>query len=65
MALFEEAGIPWKDIAFRTVGLTLRHWVADRARGAFAFRARTSPAALGYSSPGWRDRAAPTKGRVA
>ncbi len=39
VALFEEAGLPWKDIAFRTVGLTLRHWFADRARGAFEFHA--------------------------
>jgi ADP-ribose pyrophosphatase YjhB (NUDIX family) len=39
VALFEEAGIPWKDIAFRTVGLTLKHWFADRKSGAFAFHA--------------------------
>jgi len=37
VALFEEAGVPWKDIAFRTVGLTLKHWFADRARGRFDF----------------------------
>jgi len=36
--LFEQADIPWKDIAFRTVGLTLKYWVADRARGSFPFR---------------------------
>jgi ADP-ribose pyrophosphatase YjhB (NUDIX family) len=39
VALFEEAGVPWKDIAFRTVGLTLKHWFADRANGAFGFHA--------------------------
>ena len=39
VALFEEARIPWKDIAFRTVGATLRHWFADRSRGAFGFHA--------------------------
>ena len=39
VALFEEARIPWKDIAFRTVGLTLKHWFADRSRGAFGFHA--------------------------
>ena len=39
VALFEEANLPWKDIAFRTVGLTLKHWFADRARGAFSFHA--------------------------
>jgi ADP-ribose pyrophosphatase YjhB (NUDIX family) len=39
VALFEESGVPWKDIAFRTVGLTLKHWFADRARGGFGFHA--------------------------
>jgi ADP-ribose pyrophosphatase YjhB (NUDIX family) len=39
VALFEEARMPWKDIAFRTVGLTLKHWFADRAAGAFGFHA--------------------------
>lgn len=38
VALFEQAEIPWQEIAFRTVGLTLRHWVADRERGSFPFR---------------------------
>jgi ADP-ribose pyrophosphatase YjhB (NUDIX family) len=37
VALFEEARVPWQDIAFRTVGLTLKHWFADRANGAFGF----------------------------
>ena len=39
VALVEEARVPWKDIAFRTVGLTLRHWFADRAKGDFGFHA--------------------------
>ena len=39
VALFEEAKMPWKEIAFRTVGATLRHWFADRARGAISFHA--------------------------
>jgi hypothetical protein len=39
VALCEEAAIPWKEIAFRTVATTLRHWFADRGRGAFAFHA--------------------------
>jgi hypothetical protein len=39
VALWEEAHIPWKEIAFRTVGLTLKHWFADRGRGAFGFHA--------------------------
>ena len=39
VALYEEAQIPWKEIAFRTVGLTLKHWFADRKAGAFGFHA--------------------------
>ncbi|HYL89332.1 MAG TPA: NUDIX hydrolase [Burkholderiales bacterium] len=39
VALMEEGEIPWKEIAFRTVGLTLKHWFADRGRGAFGFHA--------------------------
>ncbi len=39
VALFEEAAIPWKEIAFRTVGLTLKHWFEDRKRGTFGFHA--------------------------
>jgi len=37
VALFEEAAIPWQDIAFRTVGYTLKRWFEDRARGGFVF----------------------------
>jgi ADP-ribose pyrophosphatase YjhB (NUDIX family) len=39
VALCAEAEIPWQEIAFRTVGLTLKHWLADRARGSFGFHA--------------------------
>ena len=39
VALYEEAQVPWQEIAFRTVGLTLKHWFADRARGTFGFHA--------------------------
>jgi len=39
VALFEEAQVPWKEVAFRTVGLTLKYWFADRKRGSFAFHA--------------------------
>jgi len=39
VALFEESRMPWKDIAFRTVGLTLKFWFADRARNSFGFHA--------------------------
>jgi len=37
--LFDEAALPWKDIAFRTVGLTLKRWVEDRRQGRFTFHA--------------------------
>jgi ADP-ribose pyrophosphatase YjhB (NUDIX family) len=43
VALFDEAGISWKDIAFRTVSLTLKHWFADRAKGSFGFHAEDIP----------------------
>lgn len=43
VALVEEGAVPWKDIAFRTVAITLRHWFADRARGAFGFHAEDLP----------------------
>jgi ADP-ribose pyrophosphatase YjhB (NUDIX family) len=44
VALVEEDKVPWKDIAFRTVALTLRHWFADRARGGtFGFHAEDLP----------------------
>lgn len=39
VALFDEAAIPWDDIAFRTVAMTLRHFFADRANGAYGFHA--------------------------
>lgn len=35
--LFTEAEIPWDEIAFRTIALTLRHFFADRRSGSFRF----------------------------
>jgi ADP-ribose pyrophosphatase YjhB (NUDIX family) len=35
VALFDEATIPWEEIAFRTGTMTLRHFFADRAKGGF------------------------------
>jgi ADP-ribose pyrophosphatase YjhB (NUDIX family) len=43
VALVEEAAIPWQEIAFRTVGLTLKRWFADRERGTFGFHAEDLP----------------------
>ena len=34
--LFREDEVPWDELAFRTVRLTLEHFFADRRRGAFA-----------------------------
>ena len=39
VALFEEGELPWKDVAFRTVALTLQHWFVDRRSGEFGFHA--------------------------
>jgi ADP-ribose pyrophosphatase YjhB (NUDIX family) len=39
VALFDEPGLPWKDIAFRTVGRTLKLWLSDRKAGRFIFHA--------------------------
>jgi hypothetical protein len=39
VALFDEAALPWNDIAFRTVGLTLKFWLSDRKAGRFTFHA--------------------------
>ncbi|WP_126447633.1 NUDIX hydrolase [Sulfuricystis multivorans] len=35
VALFEEAQVPWDDVAFRTIAMTLRHFFADRRQGSF------------------------------
>lgn len=36
--LFEEQDIPWDELAFRPVRLTLQHYFADRKTGNFQFR---------------------------
>jgi len=35
--LFGEQDIPWNEIAFRTIALTLRHYFDDRRNGIFRF----------------------------
>ena len=35
----EEAGVPWQDLAFRTVAYTLKRWFEDRSRGNYQFHA--------------------------
>lgn len=36
--LFSAADIPWKELAFRTVSTTLRHYLDDREAGEYRFR---------------------------
>jgi len=35
--LFDESEIPWNEIAFRTIAITLQHFFADRRSGVFGF----------------------------
>lgn len=37
VALFDEADIPWDEIAFRTIALSLRRYFADRRDGRWGF----------------------------
>jgi ADP-ribose pyrophosphatase YjhB (NUDIX family) len=37
VALFREEEIPWDEIAFRTIGMTLQHYFVDRRMGVFSF----------------------------
>lgn len=37
VALFREQEIPWEEIAFRTIAITLRHYFTDRRSGHFGF----------------------------
>ena len=50
--LFAEAQIPWNDIAFRTVGATLRLFFADRARGSFGVHTDAIVALASAAEPG-------------
>ena len=38
VALYDESDIPWREIAFRTVAMTLKHFYADRKAGEYRFR---------------------------
>jgi len=40
VALLDEQAIPWPQIAFRTIALTLQHYFSDRRNGAFPFHDR-------------------------
>ncbi len=41
LRLFSEEEIPWGDIAFRTIHLTLRHYFADRRSGRYRLHEET------------------------
>jgi ADP-ribose pyrophosphatase YjhB (NUDIX family) len=41
VALFHEADIPWDEIAFRSVTLSLRHYFEDRRQGSFGVHSST------------------------
>jgi ADP-ribose pyrophosphatase YjhB (NUDIX family) len=43
VALFHEGEIPWRDLAFRTVSTTLRHYFDDRRNGGFRLHAGDIP----------------------
>lgn len=43
VALMREDEIPWDEIAFRSIALTLRHFFADRREGHFRFRVADLP----------------------
>jgi len=44
--LFEEADIPWDELAFRTVTLTLKRFFEDRARGEYGLHTESISAAV-------------------
>jgi ADP-ribose pyrophosphatase YjhB (NUDIX family) len=39
--LFDEQNIPWSELAFRSVSVSLRHYFSDRTLGLFPFREET------------------------
>jgi ADP-ribose pyrophosphatase YjhB (NUDIX family) len=43
VALFDEQKIPWDEIAFRTIAMTLRHFYAERQTGRFSFHTAELP----------------------
>lgn len=39
VALFDERDVPWDEIAFRSISITLKHFFVDRQRGNFGLHA--------------------------
>jgi ADP-ribose pyrophosphatase YjhB (NUDIX family) len=48
VALFDEADIPWDEIAFRSITLSLRQFFEDRSKGEYRFRAYDLAPRTGY-----------------
>jgi ADP-ribose pyrophosphatase YjhB (NUDIX family) len=48
VALFDEADIPWDEIAFRSIALALRQFFADRSKGEYRFRTYDLAPRTGY-----------------
>lgn len=48
VALYAERDIPWRELAFRTISTTLRHYFADRARGQFGCHTESITAHRAY-----------------
>jgi hypothetical protein len=49
--LVPEAEVPWREIAFRTISTTLRHYYADRKSGRFSFHSGEILPAAGQPTP--------------
>jgi len=48
VALFDEAEIPWDEIAFRSISLTLHQFFEDRRNGKYIFRTYDLPPRAAY-----------------
>ncbi|TRZ94501.1 MAG: NUDIX hydrolase, partial [Rhodocyclaceae bacterium] len=51
LRLFREDEIPWDEIAFRTIAISLKHFFADRRAGHYTFHTEDLKA-----PPGWTNR---------
>ena len=48
--VFPEEGIPWDEIAFHTVSLTLQHYFADRRNGSWQFHTMSLPMTYSFDN---------------
>jgi ADP-ribose pyrophosphatase YjhB (NUDIX family) len=49
--LVPEAEVPWREIAFRTISTTLRHYYSDRKSGSFSFHSGEILPTAGQPTP--------------